>query len=552
MSCPDPAESTRRWSVAMRQPHGLIPVEDTRSTDGASMNPPHGLIPAEDARSTDGASMNPPHGLIPVEDAWITSGGASVSQPHDPAPAELEEARRYLPGASAEALQAFVLRQRESRRCLSRLADFYRAHPCRMARVHVLVSSAVALGRFWGVSAPFARLGAAVMPVDSSGGPRTPAWASYARACTEGLPLEIRDERWIEAHMRDVADAREAGLEATFRAEAREHEGEPLWRLLVQHLELTLGARFFDEPALAGAVPQEAVLAHGMAVTLRRMLRAGWSLLQHYACATARALLLPRWPGHPGLVEERRAAWLLLSSFVTAWAAARVYRRGVRALHRGQHVGPADGWPLLASTLGDAVSRVDPRVVAFYTNPGAWAVRTSVELRTRKARAIAWVATRLLGQGVSEHGAQAFPSRFRTFRRQDGSMHFVRELYCDGVLRVFDSDFVVRGGKLYEVFPEEGLEVELEVRVLEDGGVSLKGRRVRWRGLPVPLLGLCVEFRTYPTPGDSERVDITGTLGPEASKAPPLGRILYDAWREPAPQDSAAAESATWRAATAA
>ena len=459
-----------------------------------------------------------------------------MSQTDCPVPAELEDAHRWLPGASDDALGAFVLRQRESRRCLARLADFYRAHPCRMARVHVLVSSAVALGRFWGVSAPFARLGAAVMPVDASGQPRTPAWAAYARACAEGLPLEIRDERWIEAHMRDVAEAREAGLEAAFRAEAREHDGEPLWRLLVQHLELTLGSRFFDQPALAGAVPQEAALAHGMAVTVRRLLRAGWSLLQHYARATARALLLPRWPGHPGLVAERRAAWLLLSSFVTAWAAARVYRRGVRALQRGQNVGPADGWPLLAATLGDAVSGVDPRVVAFYTNPGAWAVRTSVELRTRKARAIAWVATRLLGQGVSEHGARAFPSRFRTFRRQDGSMHFVRELYCDGVLRVFDSDFVVRGGKLYEVFLEEGLEVELEVRALDDGGVSLRGRRVRWRGLPVPLLGLCVEFRTHPAPGDSERVDIIGTLGPEASGSPALGRIHYDAWREATPR----------------
>ncbi|QSQ21442.1 hypothetical protein JY651_40690 [Pyxidicoccus parkwayensis] len=435
-----------------------------------------------------------------------------------------------MPEASSdEALRAFVLRQRASRRSVTLLADFYRAYPCRMAKVHLLVASAVALGRFWGVSAPFARLGAAVLPVDSLGRPRTAAWASYARACVDGLPLEIRDERWIEAHLQDAAKAREAGHEAAFLVEARAHEGEPLWRLLVQHLEMTLGSRFFDQPALAGAVSGEAAMAHGMAVTLGRLLRAGWSLLQHYAFATARAVLFPRWPDFVGLVGERRAAGLLLSSFITAWAAAGVYRRGIRALHRGQCVGPTAAWPLLAATLGDDVTRVDPRVVRFYSNPGAWAVSASVELRTRTARAIAWVATRLLGQGVSEHGARAFPSRFRTFRRVDGSMHFVRELYCDGVLRVFDSDFVVRNGQLYEVFVEHGLEVELNVRVLEDGGVSLRGRRVRWHGLPVPLFGLCVEFRTHPAPNGSESVDIIGTLSPEGMHENPLGRIHYAA-----------------------
>jgi hypothetical protein len=379
-----------------------------------------------------------------------------------------------------------------------------------MARVHLLASSAVALGRFWGVSAPFARLGEAVMPVDGSGGPRTEAWEAYARACVEGLPLEVRDERWIEAHMRDVARARESGLEAAFLDEARAHKEEPLWRLLVQHLEMTLGARLFDQPALAGAVPGETAMAHGMALALGRLLRAGWSLLRHYACATARALLNSGGPRHEGALDDRRVAWLLLASFVTAWTAARVYRRGVRSLHRGQQVGPTDGWPLLAATLGPEVARVDPRVVRFYANPGAWGVRASVELRTWSARLVAWVATRLLGQGLSEGGTR--PARFRTFRRADGSMHFVRELYCDGTLRVFDSDFVVRDGTLYEVFLEHGLEVELEGRVLERGGVALRGRRVRWRGLTLPTFGLGVEFHALPARDGSEQVDIIGTL----------------------------------------
>jgi hypothetical protein len=471
-----------------------------------------------------------------VQQDWAVSVACGAEAASEPEPEELAEARAHLPGASGEELTAFVLRQRNCRRRLAGLEAFYRAHPCRMTRVHLLVSSAVTLGRFWGVSAPFARLGEAVMPVDSSGQPRTQAWEAYARACDEGLPVEVRDERWIDAHMRDAVRAREAGLEAAFLAEARQHAEEPLWRLLVQHLEMTLGARLFDQPALAGAVPGETAMAHGMALAVGRLLHAGWSLLRHYARATARALLLPRGPRHEGMPGDRRVAWLLLSSFLTAWTAARVYRRGVRSLHRGQQSGPTDSWPLLAATLGGGVTEVDARVVRFYSNPGAYSVRASVDLRGWGARIIAWLATRLLGQGVSESGARAFPARFRTFRRVDGSMHFVRELYCDGALRVFDSDFVVRNGTLYEVFIEEGLEVEMEVRALERGGVSIRGRRVRWRGLPLPTFGLGVEFRTYPVEENSEQVDIVGMLSREprsgSTESPQvLGLLRYQAAR---------------------
>ncbi|QSQ11938.1 DUF4166 domain-containing protein [Myxococcus landrumensis] len=422
------------------------------------------------------------------------------------------------------------LRHRACRRALGLLADFYRANPCRMARVHLLAASAVTLGRFWGVSEPFARLGAAVMPVNEWGKPRTPEWTSYAKACADNLPLEVRDERWIEAHIRDVARARELGHEAAFLEEARAHAHEPLWRLLVQHVEMTLGARLFDQPALAGAVPGETAIAHGLALSLSRMLSACWSLLRHYAFVTMRALCSPRELDDEGMVGERRAAWLLLWSFLTAWTAASVYRRGVKAVHRGQSTLPSDVWPLLASALGPEVARVDPRVRRFYANPGAWNTRASVAFSSLPARMMAWVATRLFGQGLFEQGPCTFPGRFRTFRRADGSMHFIRELYCDGVLRRFDSDFIVRGGRLHEVFVEQGLDLELDVSVLEDGGIRLRGGTLRWHGLRLPPFGRGVEFRIHPAPDDAERVDIIGTLGRGPVPETPLGRIHYEAW----------------------
>ena len=107
-------------------------------------------------------------------------------EPDGAQPEELAEARVRLPGAEGDALHAFARRQRACRRALTLLADFYRTHPCRMARVHLLTASAVLLGRFWGISEAFARLGAAVMPIDGAGRPRTAAWRAYARACSDG------------------------------------------------------------------------------------------------------------------------------------------------------------------------------------------------------------------------------------------------------------------------------------------------------------------------------------------------------------------------------
>ena len=106
------------------------------------------------------------------------------------------------------------------------------------------------------------------------------------------------------------------------------------------------------------------------------------------------------------------------------------------------------------------MAEVDPMIVEFYTNPGPFEARASLALNTRPARLASRLATLLLGQGLYECNLDQIESRFRVFRRADGSMHFLRELYCAGRLRVFDSDFVVRetarGPALFEVFADLG------------------------------------------------------------------------------------------------
>lgn len=434
-----------------------------------------------------------------------------------PAPAALSEAQRSLGAASRRSLAAFAVRQLEARVRLRRLAGFYRENGCRMSRVHLLTICAVTLGRFCGLSATFARIGEALMPVGPDGRLRTQAWRDYARACRLGRPPEIRDELWIAAHLRDMEAIRDGGLLADFERELRAHADDPLWRLLHQHMELTLDARLFDGPALAGAVAGETAIAQGLALGLSRLFRAGWRLIGRLAWEAVRALL---WPGDgaPGAISYRKAALGLCGYALVAWTAASVYRRGIRAIHRGRTAGDAEAWPLLAQVMGDEVRDVHPWVVELYSNPARFPVTAWLELNTIGSRVMSFLATRLMGQGLYETGRGPLPARFRVYRRADGSMHFVRELYCGGTLRVFDSDFVVRehGGRraLHEVFPECGVDIEMEVRRLPGGGLSIRGREIRVHGFRLPRLPLEVDFRSQVRRGADgrERLEVDGHL----------------------------------------
>lgn len=91
---------------------------------------------------------------------------------------------------------------------------------------------------------------------------------------------------------------------------------------------------------------------------------------------------------------------------------------------------------------------------------------------------------------------EEIPTRFRIFERADGSMHFVRELYCNGKYRIFDSDFVVENGKLYEVFTDMKASVEMQVEATRDGGLLIQSRNFLFHGKRMPSIGLNVEFKS--------------------------------------------------------
>jgi hypothetical protein len=416
-----------------------------------------------------------------------------------PLASDLRDARRHLRDGSVAELEAFASRQLRSRRRLTLMLQFYRAHHCRLSRLHLLAGCAVTLGRFAGYSKSFDDLGEAFMPVDLGNKPRTREWEAYARACDERRPLEVRDELWLEAHMTDLELARKAGLDEAFYREAALHEREPTWRLLRQHMEVTLGARLMDNDALSGAVAYETAFAQSLVLTVRRLFSAGWQLLGCYAWETTIALLSIRRDAHSQWVSHRRAAIEIIPRSLTAWTASGVFRRGMRSRERGSRA-VEDAWPLLEQALGDRVTSVHPMIVDFYTNPSRFSVKVSLELHTIPARLWSWLATLVVGQGMYETDQQEIEARFRVFRRADGSMHFIRELYCGDTLRVFDSDFVVRdvGGRqaLFEVFVDNRVDVEMDIEPTAARGLLIKSRNIYLRGMRLPSTGLQVQFHS--------------------------------------------------------
>jgi hypothetical protein len=379
------------------------------------------------------------------------------------------------------------------------MLEFYRANHCRLARLHLLAGLAITLGRFAGYSRSFDELGEAFMPVNQSGEPRTAEWASYAEACRTKRPLELREELWLSAHMKDVEAIREAGMDREFHAEAAAHSDDAVWGLLKRHMEVTVGVRLMDHAALSGVIAYETAFADSLSLTVRRLFTAGWSLLGCYAWETMRALLTLRSEPRRALVSYRLSALALIRYSITAWSASRVFRRGVRARERGSRASE-DGWPLLEQVLGERIAEVHPMISRFYTNPSRFKVKASLELHTIPAKLWSWLATLIIGQGLYESDQREIEARFRIFRRADGSMHFIRELYCGDALRVFDSDFVVREVKgratLFEVFVDTKVDVEMEVEPTPEGGLLIKSRSICLRGARLPFIGLRVEFQS--------------------------------------------------------
>jgi hypothetical protein len=416
-----------------------------------------------------------------------------------PLACDLEDAGRYLPRASPEELQGFATRQLRARHRATLLLGFYGKYSCRLSNLHLLGTCAVTLGRFAGASREFDEMGAEFMCVQDEGTPRTSAWKDYADACAARRPLEVRDELWLAAHMQDMQRARQMGLEEEFYRQAALHADDPVWVLSNEHMQATLGTRLTDHLALSGSEAYETAFAHSLTATFFRLCTRSWKLVRRYGWEGLRAALCPAREPDRGLVSNRELALRAIRYSAIAWRASRVYSRGMRARDRGSHE-EQEGWPSLAEILGEQTADVHPLILQFYQNPSRFKVKASVHFYTLPAKIWSWLATLLVGQGLYEDNLDDIDARFRVFRRRDGSMHFLRELYCGENLRVFDSDFIVRSVNgtraLFEVFVDKHIEVQMSVHPLAGGGLSIEGEHIYYRGMRLPGTGLNVRFQT--------------------------------------------------------
>jgi hypothetical protein len=181
--------------------------------------------------------------------------------------------------------------------------------------------------------------------------------------------------------------------------------------------------------------------------------------------------------------------------------------------------------PSLRAVLGEEVEALHPDVRALFASMDRFQMRISVRLHHALGRWAAWAGALLMGQGMYESHLDEVPGRFRLFRREDGSLHFVREFWCEDAVRVFDSDFVVRevggGATLLEVFQELGVAARMRTERTATGGLSMTVVGLHLRGVPVGVGPFRVRFTSEP--GGDGAVDVHGALDL-------LPRGLLDRW----------------------
>lgn len=420
----------------------------------------------------------------------------------------LQEAKKYLPNANEDEQRAFAERQFRARERFAALKNFYAPNYCRMTRLHLLASAAVTLGRFAGFSKTFDAMGEFFMPLDRENEPRTKEWRAFIEACERKLPVEVREELWLAAHFEDLRNVRESGLYARFESEAAQNGREPVWQLLKQHMDVSLGVRMLDNSAISGLLPYETAIADSLVLTVKKLVTAASRLVFLYSVESARAILNLREKTPPNLYSYRRTAFEMTRYFLLSFSVSKIFRRGVRERERGRRA-ETENWSLLETVLGARVSEIHPLIREFYANPSRFDVTATLKLETLPARIWSRLLTLLFGQGLFETNLQEIPARFRIFQRADGSMHFIRELFCEGKYRVFDSDFIVRDDKLYEVFTDLNAAVEMHVKPLEDQGLSIEGTKILFYGRQMPSIGLTVEFQSR---AHDETLKIDGRL----------------------------------------
>ncbi|TNE85466.1 MAG: hypothetical protein EP330_25620 [Deltaproteobacteria bacterium] len=430
-----------------------------------------------------------------------------------PHPSELREAERY----GARDVAAFVERSRHARERARRLSRFYARYPARLGTLHQLAAASIALTRSAAMSEAYHRIGDTLMPVSSQQVPRSEAWERYVRSHDEARPQDYREECWLQAHLEDMEKVRAQGLLALFAEERAAHADDPGWALLEEHMAVTLGTRVADRQALSGELALETALASTLWEVLRRQIRTGMMIVRTYVGRAAAATLFggPRAPD--GLPSDRALVAQLVHNTARLGVLGRTWRIGVRRRARGaERIGEA--WslvPNLRAVLGDEVDQLHPQVYRLFDRMSDFRMTARVHLEPYLGfPAVARVATILLGQGMYESHLEDVDARFRLFRRDDGSLHFVREFWCADEIRVFDSDFVVRQADgeatLVEVFQELGVGARMCTEILDDGGLSMTVVGLWIRGFARSPGPFRVRFTTRPLPDG--RLHVLGVM----------------------------------------
>ena len=120
------------------------------------------------------------------------------------------------------------------------------------------------------------------------------------------------------------------------KREAAQHQNEPIWQLLQQHMDVALGVRLMDHSAISGLLPYETAIAHSLTLTVKKLVFAASKLVFLYTKESARAILNVFEKTPKDLISYRRTAFDMMSYFLLSFTVSKIFRQGVRNRERGR------------------------------------------------------------------------------------------------------------------------------------------------------------------------------------------------------------------------
>jgi hypothetical protein len=391
------------------------------------------------------------------------------------------------------------------------IEDFYRRYPVAHAGVHLYSANMLSMNGAYASSLMAHTLANAIMPVDNDGKPKNASWQAYADACDRrkatGSPSEeVCEKLWWKAHMEDFNIVDTPGFQKLLADFWPKAEKDPALQPLATYAKaMVIGRQNFEKDRQTRS--EDAAFV---------------TFIKHFSLTVAKAGEMPYWKedlaagvralkgrGEPalddrGLPTEHTLFRRAVGGLKEMTGLTRTIGRGIGqiATGKGDRAVTTSMVDLSRVLTPAQLKQVDPRVVAFYKQPGSFDMQAGVDFEGGLSDVLLGkLAPAIAGQSQIDdkgRGFENYPMETELYKDDEGATHWDRYVIVDGERKpLFLANFEVEGRQIKETFNIHGKRIALYFDVVpHEGGVRLTLDRKKSSKL---VMGSDIVFTVKPT-----------------------------------------------------